>query len=77
MKAQPGFAGKALTAAQLEETVDFFRTRLVGQPEVVEVLSNVLLRQNALLGYGLEHKEVKAGISADPTWLRFVGGFWC
>ncbi|MBC8265211.1 MAG: hypothetical protein H8E47_13940 [Anaerolineales bacterium] len=77
MKAQqPGFAGKALTAAQLEETVDFFRTRLVGQPEVVEVLSNVLLRQNALLRYGLEHKEEKAGIPADPTVLLFVGGSW-
>ncbi len=24
MKTQPGFAGKALTAAQLEETVDLF-----------------------------------------------------
>ena len=39
MKTQSAFAGKALTAAQLEETVDFFRTRLVGQPEVVEVPS--------------------------------------
>ena len=44
VKTQSGFAGKALTAAQLEETVDLFRTRLVGQPEVVEVLSNVLFR---------------------------------
>ncbi|GEM_PF-1116029 len=76
MKTQSGFAGKALTAAQLEETVDFFRTRLVGQPEVVEVLSNVLTRQNALLRYGLEHREEKAGIPADPTVLLFVGGSW-
>ena len=76
MKSQSAFAGKALTAAQLEETVDFFRTRLVGQPEVVEVLSNVLTRQNALLRYGLEHKEEKAGIPADPTVLLFVGGSW-
>jgi hypothetical protein len=76
MKAQSGFAGKVLTPRQLEETVDFFRTRLVGQPEVVEVLSNVLLRQNALLRYGLEHREERPALPAEPTVLLFVGGSW-
>lgn len=76
MKTQSGFAGKALTPAQLEETVTFFRTRLVGQPEVVEALSNVLFRQNALLKYALEHREERAAIPADPAVLLFVGGSW-
>ena len=47
----------ALSREELDQTVNFFRERLVGQPEVVEALTNVLFKQNALLKRILEVRD--------------------
>ncbi|RMF26667.1 MAG: hypothetical protein D6759_19230, partial [Chloroflexi bacterium] len=65
-----------LTWEQLEETIAFFRERLVGQPEVVETLAHVLYKQNALLKRAVEHEEGRPSIPADPTVLLLAGGSW-
>jgi hypothetical protein len=69
----------ALTSDELKQIVSFFQERLVGQPEVVQALSNVLHKQNALLKRVLEHdpeSEHAVGIPADPTVLLLMGGSW-
>jgi hypothetical protein len=69
----------ALSGEQLDEIVAFFQERLVGQPEVVRTLANVLYKQNALLKRIVEHDEDKdhpVGIPADPTVLLLMGGSW-
>ena len=69
----------ALTPEEIELAISFFRERLVGQPEVVRVLSDVLYKQNALLKRVLEHgrdEEREVGVPTDPTVLLFLGGSW-
>jgi hypothetical protein len=69
----------ALSGEELDEITGFFQDRLVGQPEVVQALSNVLYKQNALLKRVLEYDESSeraVGIPADPTVLLFMGGSW-
>jgi ATP-dependent Clp protease ATP-binding subunit ClpA len=65
----------ALSKAELEQITSFFQERLIGQPEVVQALSNVLYKQNALLKRVME-TEAQAGIPADPTVLLLMGGSW-
>ena len=65
----------ALTREELDQVTTFFQERLIGQPEVVQALSNVLYKQNALLKRALE-KDADAGIPADPTVLLLMGGSW-
>jgi ATP-dependent Clp protease ATP-binding subunit ClpA len=68
---------QALTPEQLDQVAAFFKKRLVGQPEIVQTLTNVLYKQNALLKRALEHQGSKAvGIPADPTVLLLMGGSW-
>jgi hypothetical protein len=70
---------KALTSAQLEQITAFFQERLIGQPEVVQALTGVLYKQNALLKRVLEHdqeSDQQVGIPTDPTVLLFLGGSW-
>lgn len=77
--AQQPQAMKALTSAQLDQITAFFQERLIGQPEVVQALTQVLYKQNALLKRILEHDEKsdrEVGIPADPTVLLFLGGSW-
>jgi len=64
------------TPAQIEAARGFFASRLVGQPEVVQVLTDVLYRQTALLKRFLEHPDQAGGIPRDPTVLLFAGGSW-
>jgi ATP-dependent Clp protease ATP-binding subunit ClpA len=69
----------ALSREELDGISAFFQQRLVGQPEVVEALTNVLHKQNALLKRILEHpddKEHPVGIPTDATVLLFLGGSW-
>ena len=69
----------ALSPQELDEITNFFQQRLVGQPEVVQALSNVLYKQNALLKRVLEYDEESeraVGIPADPTVLLLMGGSW-
>ena len=69
----------ALTNEELEQIAAFFEERLVGQPEVVQVLTNVLYKQNALLKRVLEHGKESDGqvsVPADPTVLLLLGGSW-
>lgn len=69
----------ALTAEQLDQAVAFFQERLIGQPEVIQALANVLYKQNALLKRVLEHDEEsdrQVGIPNDPTVLLLMGGSW-
>ncbi len=65
----------ALTREELDKVTAFFQERLIGQPEVVQALSNVLYKQNALLKRALE-KDTNASIPADPTVLLLMGGSW-
>jgi ATP-dependent Clp protease ATP-binding subunit ClpA len=70
---------KALTSAQLDQITSFFQKRLIGQPEVVQALTNVLHKQNALLKRILEHdqeSDQQVGIPTDPTVLLLLGGSW-
>lgn len=67
---------QALTGAQLDEIIAFFQERLVGQPEVVQALTNVLYKQNALLKRVVEHPEGLMAIPAAPTVLLLAGGSW-
>jgi ATP-dependent Clp protease ATP-binding subunit ClpA len=79
---QPDTKGQtmtALTSAELEQVSDFFQSRLIGQSEVVQTLTNVLYKQNALLKRLLEHDreaEQPVGIPPDPTVLLLMGGSW-
>jgi hypothetical protein len=69
----------ALTPEQLDQAVAFFQERLIGQPEVIQALANVLYKQNALLKRVLEHdqeSDYQVGIPTDPTVLLFMGGSW-
>jgi hypothetical protein len=69
----------ALSSDELSQITDFFQQRLVGQPEVVNALTNVLYKQNALLKRIVEREpksEHAAGIPADPTVLLLMGGSW-
>jgi hypothetical protein len=69
----------ALTPEELNQAVAFFKERLVGQPEVVQELTNVLYKQNALLKRVLEHgdqDDQAVGIPPDPTVLLLMGGSW-
>jgi hypothetical protein len=69
----------ALLREEVEGIGKFFEERLVGQPEVVEALTNVLYKQNALFKRVLEHdreSERVVGVPADPTVLLFMGGSW-
>jgi hypothetical protein len=69
----------ALSREEIGAAISFFQERLVGQPEVVQTLSNVLYKQNALLKRILEHgqdEEHPVGVPADPTVLLFLGGSW-
>lgn len=69
----------ALSRDELDQITAFFQQRLVGQPEVIQALTNVLLKQNALLKRILEHDEESehaVGIPADPTVLLLLGGSW-
>lgn len=69
----------ALSSAELEQITTFFRERLIGQPEVVQVLINVLYKQNALLRRVLERdpeSEGIIGIPTDPTVMLLLGGSW-
>jgi hypothetical protein len=69
----------ALTAKELEQITAFFTERLIGQPEVVQTLANVLYKQNALLKRVLEQDEADphpAGVPADPTVILLMGGSW-
>ncbi len=68
-----------LTPEELGEITAFFQERLIGQPEVVQTLTNVLYKQNALLKRVLEHTEGsdrQVGIPTDPTVLLLMGGSW-
>jgi ATP-dependent Clp protease ATP-binding subunit ClpA len=65
---------KALTAEQLQQATQFFEDRLIGQPEVVNALTDVLYKQNALLKRVLEQKGGQ--IPTDPTVLLLMGGSW-
>jgi len=67
-----------LTKEQLAKVAGFFWERLVGQPEVVEVLTNVLYKQNALLKRTLERQgsDLPVGVPADPTVILLMGGSW-
>lgn len=65
----------ALTQEELEQIAAFFQERLIGQPEVVQTLTNVLYKQNALLKRVLE-TDTDTGIPADPTVLLLMGGSW-
>lgn len=70
---------QALTSKELDQIASFFQKRLVGQPEVVQALTNVLYKQNALLKRVLERKEDSehaVGIPTDATVLLFMGGSW-
>ncbi len=69
---------KPLSKEQLDQAIHFFQERLVGQPEVVEALSNVLYKQNALLKRALEYKKGgrQVTLPADPTVILLVGGSW-
>jgi len=69
----------ALTPEQLSQVVAFFEQRLIGQPEAIQALTNVLYKQNALLKRVLEHagdSERPVGIPADPSVLLLMGGSW-
>jgi hypothetical protein len=69
----------ALSRDDLDQIVTFFEERLVGQPEVVQALANVLYKQNALLKRILEHAQDgnrSVGIPNDPTVLLLMGGSW-
>jgi ATP-dependent Clp protease ATP-binding subunit ClpA len=69
----------ALTPEQLKQAAAFFEQRLIGQPEAIQALTNVLYKQNALLKRVLEHagdSERPVGIPADPTVLLLMGGSW-
>ena len=69
----------ALSREELDQIISFFQERLVGQPDVVHALENVLYKQNALLKRVLEHdpeSEHPAGVPADPTVLLLMGGSW-
>ena len=65
----------ALTQEELDQVIAFFQERLIGQPEVVQALSNVLHKQNALLKRALE-TDADASVPADPTVLLLMGGSW-
>ncbi len=68
---------QALNPEQLDQVTAFFEKRLVGQPKVVQTLTNVLYKQNALLKRALEHRDSKdVGIPTDPTVLLLMGGSW-
>jgi len=68
---------QALTPEQLDQVTAFFKKRLVGQPEIVQTLTNVLYKQNALLKRALEHQDSQTvGIPTDPTVLLLMGGSW-
>jgi len=67
---------KAPTPEQIEEAARYFSERLIGQPEVVQALTNVLYRQTALLKRLLEHPDQPGVIPRDPTVLLFAGGSW-
>jgi hypothetical protein len=72
-------APRALVREELDQIVSFFENRLVGQPEVIRALENVLLKNNALLKRVLDHdadSETLVGIPADPTVLLLMGGSW-
>jgi hypothetical protein len=72
-------AMSALTHEELNNILAFFQERLVGQPEVVQILTNILYKQNALLKRVLEHDEKSdqpVGIPTDPTVLLLLGGSW-
>jgi ATP-dependent Clp protease ATP-binding subunit ClpA len=66
---------KALSRQELEQATTFFHERLIGQPEVVQVLTNVLYKQNALLKRALE-ADSEASIPNDPSVLLLMGGSW-
>ena len=69
----------ALSREEVERSSSFFQERLVGQPEVVMALTNVLYKQNTLFRRILEHdkeSEHVVGVPADPTVLLFLGGSW-
>lgn len=75
---EPGQSPKPLTREQLDQAASFFQERLIGQPEVVQVLTNILYKQNALLKRALEHKErgQQVALPADPTVVLLMGGSW-
>lgn len=66
----------ALTPEQLKQVTAFFEQRLIGQPEAIQTLTNVLYKQNALLKRVLERSGELTGIPADPTVLLIMGGSW-
>jgi hypothetical protein len=69
----------ALSREELDQITTFFQERLIGQPEVVQALTNVLYKQNALLKRILEHDpegQRPIGIPADPSVLLLMGGSW-
>jgi hypothetical protein len=69
----------ALTNEELDQISTFFQERLVGQPEVVQALTAVLYKQNALLKRVLEYDKESSrevGIPTDPTVLLLLGGSW-
>ncbi len=69
----------ALSRKELEQIVSFLEKRLVGQPEVIQALANVLYKQNALLRRVLAHdpqSDRPIGIPADPSVLLLMGGSW-
>jgi hypothetical protein len=66
---------KALSRQELEQATAFFHERLIGQPKVVQVLTNVLYKQNALLKRVLE-TDSEASVPNDPTVLLLMGGSW-
>ncbi len=65
----------ALSRQELEQATAFFQERLIGQPKVVQVLTNVLYKQNALLKRVLE-TDSNASVPTDPTVLLLMGGSW-
>jgi ATP-dependent Clp protease ATP-binding subunit ClpA len=65
-----------LSPEQIEAASRFFANRLVGQPEVVRTLTDVLYRQTALLKRLLEQPEQAGVVPRDPTVLLFAGGAW-
>jgi hypothetical protein len=69
----------ALTREELDQIFAFFQERLVGQPQVIQTLTNILYKQNALLKRVLEHdkeNDQPVGIPTDPTVLLLMGGSW-